>query len=218
MSSDSKHPLPVFPLPGVVLFPWARLPLRVLELRHRAMVREALSSERLIAVALLRPGWEQDDQGSADFYPLGCLARIDDAAWLPDDCYDLHVHGLARARLSRSAREFPYREVFTEVLPQEPFSEDDPLVQIERRALIMAGERLARLTAPEGETPAAVEEGLGFEALVNTLCMWLEAEPREKLTLLEMDSVLERARRARELMEWQLRWTHAGRTGSGESN
>ena len=218
MSFEPNHPLPVFPLPGVVLFPGAELPLHVFEMRYRTMVREALSSQRIIALALLRPGWELDDHGSASFFPLGCLARIDDVAWLPDDCFDLHVHGLARARLGRSVREFPYPAVSTEVLPQEPFSEDDPLVQLERRALIAAGTRLAHQSASEGEPPREAVEDLGFEALVNTLCMRLEAEPMVKLALLEMDSVLERARRARELMEWQLRWTNPAGGASSESN
>jgi uncharacterized protein len=218
LSFESKHPLPVFPLSGVVLFPGAQLPLHVFEVSHRTMVREALSAQRVIAVALLRPGWEHDDLGCAEYFPLGCLARIDDVAWLPDDCYNLQIHGLARARLGRSVREFPYRAVSTEVLPQEPFSEDDPLVQLERQALIQAGARLARQTAPEGEAAATVGEDLGFEALVNTLCMRLDAEPIDKMALLEMDSVIERARRARELMEWQLRRAEAGGTAGGESN
>lgn len=218
MSFESKQPLPVFPLTGVVLFPGAQLPLHVIEVRHRAMVREALAAERLIAVALLRPGAELDDPGAAEVFPLGCLARIEDVAWLPDDCYDLQVQGIARARLGRSLREFPYRAVSTEVMPQEPFSEDDPLVQLERRALIMAGTRLAQRAAPEGEVTASVGEDLGFEALVNTLCMRLEAEPTQKQALLEMDSVLERARRARQLMEWQLRWANPGGTPRSESN
>jgi len=218
LSFESKQPLPVFPLPGVVLFPGAQLPLHVFEGSHRTMVREALSAERMIAVALLRPGWEHDDHGSAEYFPLGCVARIDDVAWLPDDCYNLQVHGLARARLGRSVREFPYRAVSTEVLPQEPFSEDDPLIQLERRALIQAGRRLAHQSTPEGEVGATVGEDLGFEALVNTLCMRLEAQPIEKLALLEMDSVIERARRARELMEWQLRRAEGGGTGGGETN
>ncbi|MEK7330415.1 MAG: LON peptidase substrate-binding domain-containing protein, partial [Candidatus Eisenbacteria bacterium] len=137
-----KHPVPVFPLPGVVLFPGAQLPLHVFELRYRTMVREALSGERVIALALLRPGWERDYQGSPEFHPLGCLARIDEVAWLPNDCYNLRLLGLARVRLGRLVREFPYRAARTQVLPQEPLSEDDPLVQLERHALIEAGARL----------------------------------------------------------------------------
>ncbi len=222
-----KHPVPVFPLPGVVLFPGAQLPLHVFELRYRTMVREALSGERVIALALLRPGWERDYQGSPEFHPLGCLARIDEVAWLPNDCYNLRLLGLARVRLGRLVREFPYRAARTQVLPQEPLSEDDPLVQLERRALIEAGARLASIertappVAPAAETPAPLappEEGLAFEPLVNTLCMGLAAEPAEKLALLEMDSLLERARRVREMVEERLRWASRGGSEGGERN
>ena len=213
MSFEPKHPVPVFPLPGVVLFPGARLPVHVFELRYRTMVREALSSERVIAMALLLPGWERDYHGSPEFHPLGCLARIDEVVWLPDDCYDLRLLGLERARLGRTVREFPYRAVRVQVLPQEPFSEDDALVQLERRALVEAGARRAR-AAEEGPPPdPLVDEGLPFEPLVNTMCMGLAAEPAVKLALLSMDSVIERARRARELMEEEV--LRAGRTGAG---
>jgi Lon protease-like protein len=215
---EPKHPVPVFPLPGVVLFPGARLPLHVFELRYRTMVRDVLSGERVLALALLCPGWERDYHGSPEFHALGCLARIDEVTWLPDDCYDLRLLGLARARLGRAVREFPYRAVRVQMLPQEPFSEDDPLVQLERRALIDAGTRLARL-AGSGETAAAapVGEGLAFEPLVNTLCMSLAIDPAEKLALLGLDSVLERAHRARELAEGLVLRAGQGKEG-GERN
>jgi Lon protease-like protein len=216
-----RHPVPVFPLPGVVLFPGAELPLHVFELRYRTMVREALSAERVIALALLRPGWERDYQGSPEFHAVGCLARIDAIEWLPNDCYDLRLLGLARARLGRAVREFPYRAVRAEVLPQEPLSEDDPLVQLERRALIEAAARLASIERTTGpvmpETPGP-EDALAFEPLINTLCMGLAAEPGEKLALLEMDSLLDRARRVREMMEERLRWASRGRSPGGERN
>ena len=218
MPFEPKHPVPVFPLPGVVLFPGVHLPLHVFELRYRTMVREALSGERVIALALLSPGWERDYHGSPEFHTLGCLARIDEVVWLPDDCYHLRLLGLARARLGRAVREFPYRAVRVQVLPQEPFSEDDALVQLERRALIEAGTRLARLATTGDPAPAEIAENLAFEPLVNAVCMGLAADPSEKLALLEMDSVLERARRARELMEEHV--LRAGRSGAegGERN
>jgi uncharacterized protein len=219
-----KQPVPVFPLPGVVLFPGVRLPVHIFELRYRTMVREALSAERVIALALLRPGWERDYQGSPEFHPLGCLARIDDVSWLPNDCYDLSLVGVARARLGLMVREFPYRAVRAEVLPQDPLSEDDPLVQLERRALIEAGARLARVertASTGGEAPGwdeAEATKLKFEPLVNMLCMGLPAAPAEKLALLEMDSLIDRGRRAREMMEERLRAADHGEGERGERN
>src|SRR5437867_1357889 len=96
VQSAPKNPVPVFPLPGVVLFPHAILPLHIFELRYRTMVREALSGERMIAVALLKPGWERDYYGSPEFHELGCLARFQEVEWLPNDCYDLKVVGISR--------------------------------------------------------------------------------------------------------------------------
>jgi uncharacterized protein len=200
--------VPVFPLPGLVLFPGVELPLHVFELRYRTMVREALSGERVIALALLRPGYEQDYHASPAFHPLACLARFEDVRWLPDDCYDLRVRGLSRVRLGRMVREFPYRAVKVEVLDQEPFSEDDPLIQLERRALI---EAWARLAAHTEEPAISIEDQVAFETLVNAACMSLALDPAVKLSLLEMPSVLERARLARETIEDQLRWADRGR-------
>jgi Lon protease-like protein len=47
--------VPVFPLPELVLFPGATVPLHVFELRYRTLVRDALSRDRTIALALLQP-------------------------------------------------------------------------------------------------------------------------------------------------------------------
>jgi peroxiredoxin Q/BCP len=69
MDQAPRRPVPVFPLPGVVLFPGAEMRLHVFELRYRTMVRDALSGERLIALATLSPGWERDYEASPAFHP-----------------------------------------------------------------------------------------------------------------------------------------------------
>jgi Lon protease-like protein len=201
-----------------VLFPGVDLPLHVFELRYLQLVRDALSGERFIAMALLQPGWERDYHGSPEFHRLGCLAHIEEAAWLPDDCYHVHLKGLTRVTLGRTVREFPYRSVRTQPLIQEPFSEDDALIQLERRALIEAGRRFAQAARAAGADPVPVDEHLTFEPLVNNLCMVLEVEPEDRLALLAMDSVLERARRARELMEAQTVRATRGDPPAGERN
>src|ERR1700752_3842848 len=55
--------LPLFPLPNVVLFPNVFLPLHIFEPRYRAMTADALTSDRLIGMVLLRPGWDRDYEG-----------------------------------------------------------------------------------------------------------------------------------------------------------
>src|SRR6185503_2218888 len=52
--------IPLFPLPGVVLFPRVSLPLHVFEPRYKKMVSDALSGPQIIGMTLLQPGWESD--------------------------------------------------------------------------------------------------------------------------------------------------------------
>ncbi len=198
MPSAPPPHLPVFPLPDLVLFPHAVVPLHVFELRYRTLVRDALSAGRVIAMALLKPGWERDYHGSPEFHLLGCLAHIEEVEWLPNDCYDLVVRGGPRVRLGRIVREYPYRAAQWEPLPQEPYTEDDPLVASERHALLELYGRLAGSPIEAGAAAARGSEP-GYEKLVNAVCMIVEADPLEKLTLLGLDSVIERGARVREL-------------------
>jgi Lon protease-like protein len=68
--------IPIFPLPNVVLFPSVFLPLHIFEPRYRAMVRDALGGDRIIGMALLRPGWDAHYEGSPAVYEVGCAGLI----------------------------------------------------------------------------------------------------------------------------------------------
>ena len=48
--------VPVMTLTNVILFPHAMLPLHIFEPRYRRMLRDALASDRMFAVALQKPG------------------------------------------------------------------------------------------------------------------------------------------------------------------
>jgi uncharacterized protein len=200
MTAAARHPVPVFPLPDVVLFPHARLPLHVFELRYRTMVRDALSTRRELAIATLRPGWEHDYHGSPSFHEVGCLARFEQVEWLPNDCYNLQLEGVVRVRFGRVAREFPYRSCEVERVPTSPHDADDPLAGMERHALLEA----ARTLMAQGEqawfVPPVASSDAPFEAVVNTLAQALRIDTSARLELLTMDSVFDRARKLHEHM------------------
>ena len=219
MEFAPKHPVPIFPLPNVVLFPHTSIPLHIFELRYRTMIREALSAERLLALALLKPGYEEEDRNAA-FHPVACLARIDDIEWLPNDCYDLRVLGLKRVRIGAVTREFPYRAARVALHPQAPLTEDDPLVELEKRALVEVCARWSKATPLPGETPPApgLGEGLPYEALVNAACMGVAAAPGERHALLELDSLIERGQRVRERIERRLQMKPPGPPPGAEHN
>src|SRR5215213_4281588 len=91
--------IPLFPLPGVVLFPRAVLPLHIFEDRCRAMTRDALVGDRMIAMAMLRPGWEKSYYGRPAIEPVVCVGRILSHEKLADGKYNFLLQGVQRARI-----------------------------------------------------------------------------------------------------------------------
>ncbi len=91
--------VPLFPLPNVVLFPRAVLPLHIFEERYKSMTADALEGQKLVAMALLRPGWEKSYYGRPAIEPVVCVGQIVSHERLPDGNYNLLLQGMMRARM-----------------------------------------------------------------------------------------------------------------------
>jgi Lon protease-like protein len=119
--ADFSGTVRLFPLPNLVLFPHLIQPLHIFEPRYREMMADALNSDRLIAMALLRPGWEEDYHQNPPIHSVICVGRIFQEEELADGRYNLLLRGLARARV---VRELPtdrlYRRAEVELLPEVP--------------------------------------------------------------------------------------------------
>src|SRR5947208_11484422 len=83
----------LFPLPNLVLFPRVVQPLHVFEPRYRQLMADALDTDRLIAMALLRPGWEADYEKAPPLHPTVCLGRIQQEERLGDGRYNFLLQG-----------------------------------------------------------------------------------------------------------------------------
>ena len=98
---DFSGKVRLFPLPNLVLFPHVMQPLHIFEPRYRNLLEDALDGDRLIAMAVLAPGWENDYEGRPLLYPVACLGRITTHYRLDDGTYNLLLLGLHRVRLLR---------------------------------------------------------------------------------------------------------------------
>jgi uncharacterized protein len=87
----------LFPLPNVVLFPHVMQPLRIFEPRYRELLQDALEDDGLIAMALLKPGWEANYDGQPPIEPVVCLGRVLTHRWLPEGHCNILLLGLQRA-------------------------------------------------------------------------------------------------------------------------
>ena len=98
--SDLPASLPVFPLGGVLLLPYGRLPLNIFEERYLAMVDDALRSERLIGI--IQPSNEADSQQkSPPLYKTGCAGRITAFSETDDGRYLVTLLGVCRFNIDQ---------------------------------------------------------------------------------------------------------------------
>jgi len=112
LSEQDLERLPIFPLPEAALFPGVLLPLHVFEPRYRALVRDALSSRKVLAVARLKPGFESDYAGRPPVFEICGAGVIIDHVAHADGRFHVTLRGLARVRiLEELAPELAYRTV-----------------------------------------------------------------------------------------------------------
>src|SRR5688572_28999827 len=109
---DSRRDLscvPLFPLPNVVLFPRAVLPLHIFEERYKTMTVDAVAGDRQVAMALLMPGWEKNYYHRPTIEPVVCVGTILSHEKLPDGKYNFLLQGHTRARIVREVGDKAYR-------------------------------------------------------------------------------------------------------------
>ncbi len=140
--------LPMFPLPGVVLFPHALMPLHIFEDRYRSMTRDVLAGRRLIAVSLIVPG-ERPDAETPAVQRIAGVGEIVMSHELPDGRFNLVLRGRARIRIDEELdSDRPYRVVAATVLPDLPVSEQGELAEAAETLRVLVGQLADAI--PEG--------------------------------------------------------------------
>jgi Lon protease-like protein len=191
--------IPIFPLPNVVLFPNVFLPLHIFEPRYRQMVEDALQGDRIIGMALLRPGWEGNYEGRPPVYPIGCAGVITHAERLADGRFNIVLRGMEKFRIRDEETGRVYRLAQVDPIPE-------PAVESQREEMRAHRRRLEALLVPqpEGRQDRTMPPSMPDEDLVNALAQYLEFEAVEKQALLEREGLLERSRSLIELLEMKV--------------
>ena len=178
---------PLFPLPSAALLPHVSQPLHIFEERYRAMTADALAGDRLIAMAVLKPGWEPHyERKDVSIYPHVCLGRISLDQRLPDGRYILVLRGVGRARVVAEENcDVPYRvgrlELLADHYPHQPTIDRDH----RRREL---RELFCRLHPQFAETPALaslLEGELSLGALCDVLAWSLRLDAVAAVAMLQ---------------------------------
>ena len=89
----------LFPLPNLVLYPHVMQPLHIYEERYREMLTDALATDQLITMSVLRPGWEQDYDSRPPISEYACLGKVVAHHRLQDGRSNLLLLGVQRVRV-----------------------------------------------------------------------------------------------------------------------
>lgn len=150
--------MPVMILQSVTLFPHALLPLYIFERRYRRMLADALETNRLLCVAMQRPGCTRETPA-----PVGGLGLIRVAVGHRDGSSHLILQGLTRVELLETVRYRPYRIQRVRVL-QRPAANDLAVDALVARVQELVEERVNLglpfpfpITAVSGDLPAGVK-------------------------------------------------------------
>jgi ATP-dependent Lon protease len=160
--------LPFFPLPRVVLFPGALLPLHIFEPRYRQMVADVIAGHGAIAMALPLPS-EEPRALEPEVHAVAGLGWIAAHERLGDGRYEILLEGAARVRLHELPREGPYRIARAEVLSDEPAGDGVRVQVLMSLAMQIAAQVRRHEPRFELDLPAEASPGALCDRLANRL-------------------------------------------------
>jgi len=106
---DFSGTIPLFPLSTVVLFPNTLLPLHIFEPRYKQMFNDVINAERMIGMALLKPGWQSNYYGNPDIFQIVGMGKVVSSETLDDGKLNIVLYGLRRVKIKEIVKDNPYR-------------------------------------------------------------------------------------------------------------
>ncbi|MEP1522337.1 LON peptidase substrate-binding domain-containing protein [Ascidiaceihabitans sp.] len=200
--TDLPDVIPVFPLPGALLLPRARLPLHLFEPRYLQMFDDALKTEARL-IGMVQPNEVPGREGPG-LHTIGCAGRITQFSETEDNRYMITLGGVSRFRVVKEIDGFtPYRrcEVNWDGFDRDLGDTEEDVV-FDRDPFL---NKLSKYFTAQGlsadwETLQDADD----ELLINSLSMMLDFEPEDKQALLEAPSLSTRRETLLTLIEFNL--------------
>jgi uncharacterized protein len=185
----------LFPLPNLVLFPHVMQPLHIFEPRYRDMLEDSLAGDRMLAMALLAPGWENNYEGRPPIYPTACLGRITTHFRLADGTYNILLLGVRRIKLlneldsRRSFREARV-EICEDLYPPQKITQYNMLQCRLREAFLKA---LPFLPEAREQLDQLIDTDVSLGMLTDIISYMLDIDLGKKQSLLTEVDIYRRA-------------------------
>lgn len=202
-AADLPQTIPVFPLPGALLLPRARLPLHIFEPRYLQMFDDALKTPTRL-IGMVQPN-EVPGRSGNGLHTIGCAGRLTQFSETEDNRYLITLTGISRFRVQQEVEGFtPYRRCdvtwdgFHRDLGQ---TEADDVFDRDGFLSLLGKYFDSKGLSADWETLKEADD----ELLINSLSMMLDFEPEDKQALLEAPSLSTRRETLVTLIEFALR-------------
>lgn len=198
--------IPVFPLPGITLFPHTHLPLHIFEPRYRALMEDTLKKpvpQHCFAMGSLADAPGAQTLGDPPVLRVVGVGRIIEYSRVPDGRFMLVLQGVGRATLARELDLVNGYRVFEaawlpDIVSGWPGNWSHDLAN-ELKTLALAllrdqAEKFRRLLADQND----------LSRLTDLICGYLPLPPEFKLEQMACANVMERAARTISQLESML--------------
>ena len=208
--ADLPDVIPVFPLPGALLLPRARLPLNIFEPRYLAMLDDALKSDHRL-IGMVQPF--EDKAAAPRLHRIGCAGRVTSLSETEDGRYLIALSGVSRFRIAEEMEGFaPYRRVRAEWADFHadltPSEREGEFCRQEFLGVLKRYFAAVRLSSDWDSLSEAEPE-----LLINSLSMMCPFSVEEKQALLEAPCLTDRTGTLMALMQFAIA---SGSGGEGQ--
>jgi len=208
--AELPQTVPVFPLSGALLLPFAHRPLNIFEPRYIEMVDAALRTDRLIGLIQPQDTSEESPRGRAPLQQVGCIGRLTHFEEHGEGGYFIILEGICRFRLKQELTTIsPYRQASFDATPfASDFERGFGADGVDRARF----EKMMRDYADFADIDMNWDEiaKTPIADLVNFCCMVSPYGAAEKQALLEAGSLEDRAETLIAMAEYEMARGGAG--------
>jgi uncharacterized protein len=203
-AADLPDMIPVFPLPGALLLPRARLPLHLFEPRYLQMLDDTLKTKHRL-IGMIQPREMPAGSTEKRLHAIGCAGRLTGFSETEDGRYMITLSGISRFRVKEEVQGFtPYRRCNVEwsAFGRDMGPTEDDTGFDRETFLKLLGRYFS---AMEMSTDWGSLNEAEPELLINSLSMLCPFDPEDKQALLEAPSLTTRRETLVTLLEFALR-------------
>jgi uncharacterized protein len=203
ISIDLPDVIPIFPLPGALLLPRARLPLHLFEPRYLAMMDDVLKSPARL-IGMVQPRQTPKGAVASRLCAIGCAGRVTAFSETDDGRYMITLSGVSRFRIQDEVQGFtPYRRAQVDWSAfQRDIGPEEQDRGFDRAGFLALLQRYFTAQSLTGDWSGI--QDADAELLVNSLSILLPLSNEDKQALLEAPSLTTRRETLMALMEFAL--------------